>query len=158
MSERPQRARIIAAAISAGIVLAVLSSTGGSRSPGRGPRDLIFEELVPAMRQGNVRRYLNCFAPELRAELQRAAETDGREKFRAALLAQNARVTGVSVSDEEMTGDRATLRLEWCYQTDSDVQTAVLVRHGGRWRIASLTAVQRSSMPIPYGTKVVPGL
>lgn len=160
MTEQQRLARGIALVVSVGVIVLalVLAGPGGGSGGRTSPTDLIYDDLVAAMRQGNVKRYLACFDTQLRAELQTAAQTDGMGKFRESLRQQNQRVTGVAVSNESITGDEAALRLEWVYQTDSDVQQVSLRKVNGRWQISAITTVQRAALPVPYGTEVFPGL
>lgn len=156
------RARLIATAV-LGLVLLAVIAIAPDRSPrpsGETPEQHLAGELydgvVAATRDGDVRRYLACFAEPLRGELAAAVSSQGRAAFAESLRRfYRTPVTGVAVSEQQIDGDRATARLEWVYRDDSDVQMVSLVRERGRWLIAELSGKTRIELDLPWGTPVL---
>ncbi|MCC7494185.1 MAG: hypothetical protein IT204_17635 [Fimbriimonadaceae bacterium] len=143
------------------VALAVGTRGSGPRPrPGASPTEevsnAIYDGLVAAMRQGQVRLYLASFGDPLRAELA-AAATD-RRALAAQLREFSSRVTGVAVSKVEVLDGEAAARVEWVYRDDADVQQLRLRKQGGRWLVVGLEPLRRAKLPVPYGTEVIPGL
>ncbi len=156
------RGRLIATAVLGLVLLAVIAFAPeqAPRPRGETPEQRLASELydglVAATRDGDVRRYIACFAEPLRGELAAAVRSQGRAAFAESLRRfYRTPVTGVAVSEQQIDDDQATARLEWVYRNDSDVQTVRLVRERGRWLITELSGKTRIELDLPWGTPVL---
>ena len=135
------------------------AGAGGDGTPDGAIKDLVYDGLVASMRNGNVKAYLACFDDNLRVKLNEAVKQQGKQAFADELKASNAKVTGVAVSNVQVLNDRASARVEWISGQDYiDAQTMRFERQTNSWKITAIEAMNRSKMPVPYGTEVVPGL
>jgi len=118
------------------------------------------EEIVYAMfdaaKTGQIRKYLNCFAPELRKELDQRRRDQGNSAFRRYLVERSQPVKGIALSEKQLGPDSGTVQVEWVYQDRNEAQTVSLTKLGREWKIAALTEGQREEQPVPYGTPAYP--
>jgi hypothetical protein len=118
------------------------------------------EEIVYAMfdaaKTGQIRKYLNCFAPELRKELDQRRRDQGNGAFKRYLVERSQPVKGIALSEKQLGKESGTVQVEWVYQDRNEVQTVSLRKIGRDWKIAALTEGQRQEQLVPYGTPAYP--
>jgi hypothetical protein len=110
--------------------------------------------VADASRAGDVRAYLNCFDATLRQNLEKTAAEMGEQKFGEYLKRLNEEITGIAVSDVELTGpDTAKLRVEFVSRGKNEAQQHHLKLSNGIWKIDSVDEAERIKTLIPYGAE-----
>ena len=119
------------------------------------PQDIIYE-MFDAAKAGNIRKYLNCFAPDLRKALDQRRRDQGNAAFREYLKDRSVPVTGIALSNDRFGESSGTVEVEWVHREWKEVQTVTLRRIGGAWRVARLSEARREKLIVPYGTPAYP--
>lgn len=118
------------------------------------PQNAVYA-MLDAARDGDVKRYLDCYTGQMENALQRAVAESGERKFAAYLKETNAAIKGVAVMPPETVSEREVkLRVEYVYQDRNEVQTLYLEKAGNAWKIARLETAERIKTLVPYGTPV----
>ena len=122
------------------------------------PQDAIYAMLGFA-RAGDVKAYLASYTGPMQAALRQSiSESTGAESTESAfakyLKDSQSVLKGVAVSEPEITGAEARVRVEYIYEDRNEVQIMYLERAGGVWKIARTEGDERIKTPIPYGTPV----
>ncbi|MBM4044138.1 MAG: hypothetical protein FJ279_03420 [Planctomycetes bacterium] len=118
------------------------------------PEDPVWA-MFQAAKDGNVQAYLNCFADEIRARLDREAQEMRPERFGGYLRQGSKDVLGIAVSDlEKLREDEARMRVELTFRDRNEVQKFAVRKLRNGWKIKDMTEAQRVKPVIPYGTKV----
>jgi hypothetical protein len=108
--------------------------------------------MSDAARVGDVEAYLNCFDGELRRNLEKTVVEMSELKFGEYLKRLNEEITGIAVSDLELTGEAAAnLRVEFVYRGKNEAQQHYLVLRDGAWKIDRVDESERIKTLIPYG-------
>jgi hypothetical protein len=119
------------------------------------PESVIWR-MSDAARAGDVEAYLSCFDGELRQKLEKTAAEMGERKFSEYLKRLNDEITGIAVSDLELTGETgASLRVEFVYSGRNEAQRHHLVLREGLWKIERVDGSERIKTLIPYGAVVI---
>jgi len=124
----------------------------------------VVQRLFEAARRGDTQQYLSCFAGALRRKLDSTASEVGRAQFGQNLRARYAGLTGLAVTriasntpdSAPVSASGITLRIETVYRERNEVQDYRLKRSFSGWRIVRISPGQSVTMPIKYGTPVVP--
>jgi hypothetical protein len=128
------------------------SRTAGTGYDAAKPESVIWR-MSDAARAGDVQAYLNCFDGELRRNLEKTAAEMGEPKFGAYLKRLNEEITGIAVSDLDLTGEAgAKLRVEFVYRGKNEAQLHHLVLRDGAWKIDRVDESERIKTLIPYGS------
>jgi hypothetical protein len=160
VAKRKRLAGVAVTALVMALAVVVARRRGDSPPAGTsGKPDECVAAAVAAAERGDVAAYLDCFTGELRGQL--AAESAASRpagRFADSLRASVAGMKASVVSGlEEMGGGEAELRWERVYARYNEVYRVRLRRvGGGRWKIAALERIARSTPEIPYGTPVFP--
>jgi len=110
--------------------------------------------MADAARAGDVRAYLNCFDGPLRQNLEKTAAEMGEQKFGEYLRRLNDEITGIAVSDLELTGEAsARLRVEFVSRGKNEAQPHYLRLSDGGWKIERVGEAERIKTLVPYGTQ-----
>lgn len=111
--------------------------------------------LLAAEERGDSRAYLECFCLARREELEALWKDRQRSQVEAELRGRFAGVVGRAITDLKFADtEHAKLVLERISKDRTERQHVQLVRDGGRWRIAALSAPDWQTPDIPYGTPV----
>jgi len=119
------------------------------------PEEILYE-MFEAAKSGQVRKYLKCFGPELRVELEQRQRDQGKSAFRQYLIDWCQPVKGIALSDKAFEDDRGSVKVEWVFGDHNEEQVATLRKLNGAWRITGLTEGQRREQLVPYGTPAYP--
>ena len=124
----------------------------------------VVQRMFDAARRGDARQYLTCFTGALRRRLDSVASEAGRRQFSRDLRARYARVMGVAItrltsntpdsSPARRTG--IALRVETLYRARNEVQEYRVQHLLTGWRIVRIGPARSVTMPIKYGTPVIP--
>jgi hypothetical protein len=115
------------------------------------PESVIWR-MSDAARTGDVEAYLSCFDGELRRNLEKVVAEMGGSQFSGYLKRLNEEVTGIAVSDLELTGEAgANLRVEFVYRGKNEAQGHHLILRDGVWKIDRVGESERVKTLIPYG-------
>jgi hypothetical protein len=118
------------------------------------PQDTIYA-MLDAAREGNVKKYLDCYAGQMLASLRQALAETGDRKFAQYLQDSNAAIKGVAVMEPQALTDREVkVRVEYVYQDRNEAQTMYLEKDGPAWKITRVEGVERVKTLVPYGTPV----
>lgn len=118
------------------------------------PQDTIYA-MLDAAREGNVKKYLDCYAGQMLASLRQALAEMGDRKFSQYLQDSNAAIKGVAVMEPQALTDREVkVRVEYVYQDRNEAQTMYLEKDGPGWKITRVEGVERIKTLVPYGTPV----
>jgi hypothetical protein len=140
--------------IGAGVWVTARNRPSGLSSSAASPEDAI-QAMLDASRRGDSRAYLDCFAGEMRPQLESTRQQMGEGRFREYLVESQAAVMGVATSRlPEAQADRARCEVEFVLKDKNQRQTVELRNDGGRWRIESMSQAVYVKPVIPYGTKV----
>lgn len=153
-----QHVAAIITAIGVGGLFLVISWRGGMPK-GLQRKEMKAEDVVfalfEAMRNGDVRAYMNCLGGEAYERMARALREMGDKNFRAYLKRMHSEVKGVATSeDQRISRNELILRVEIVFEERNEVQRYRLRRIGGQWKIIRMGASQYIKPPIPYGTPV----
>jgi len=108
--------------------------------------------MSDAARAGDAQAYLNCFDGGLRRNLEKTVAEMGERKFGEYLKRLNEEITGIAVSDLDLTGGAgAKLRVEFVYRGKNEAQQHHLVLRDGAWKIDRVDESERIKTLIPYG-------
>ncbi|MFN0119076.1 MAG: hypothetical protein ACKV2V_01090 [Blastocatellia bacterium] len=133
--------------------LSVSSLTRTSDEPA-GPEEVIWR-MSDAARAGDVRAYADCFSGQLHQRLQKTMAEMGEDAFRQYLQKMNNDITGIAVSDEELSGaETAKLRVEFVYRGRNEAQIHHFRMAGGQWKIEATDDPENVRALVPYGTAV----
>ena len=114
--------------------------------------------MFEAAREGEVRKYLDCFDGALAESLQRAAAERGEAGFARYLRESNAPVKGIAVEEPQVAaGGEVKVRVELVYAGRNEAQFYYLTKTGDRWRISRLNAAEPVETLVPYGAPAVDG-
>jgi hypothetical protein len=110
--------------------------------------------MADASRAGDVRTYLNCFKGPLRQNLEKTATEMGEQRFGEYLKQLNKEITGIAVSDLELTGPAtAKLRVEFVSHGKNEAQQHHLRLDNGVWKIDRMDEAERIKTLVPYGAE-----
>jgi hypothetical protein len=114
--------------------------------------DAVIWAMVRACREGDSRRYLDCFAGKLRERLAKVEQEQGARSFSASLRRMIAPVKGVAVFEPER-GEQGDWRVvaEFVFADRTERQTFHVRQVGGVWKIVSIEAARPVPVLIPYG-------
>jgi hypothetical protein len=143
--KRPNRATIATLLVIAGLLaLAILRRRPQAPTV---PQDAIYA-MLDAARAGDTSKYLAQYSGPLAAQLKQSVTP-------AYLKSSNAEIKGVSLSEPQfVSGQEASVRLEYIYQDRNEIQTVYLERVSGAWKIARVDSAERIPTLVPYGTPV----
>ena len=115
------------------------------------PESVIWR-MSDAVRAGDAQAYLNCFDGDLRRKLGKTVDEMGERKFGEYLKRLNDEITGIAVSDLDLTGEAgAKLRVEFVYRGKNEAQRHHLTLRDGVWKIDHVDESERVKTLIPYG-------
>ncbi|NOX56586.1 MAG: hypothetical protein GXP27_19510 [Planctomycetes bacterium] len=146
----------LAVAIVAGVAVLVRRNPPAS-SPlsDEDQMDDCITQMLQAAQQGDVQRYLDCFAGDLRAKLAARLEKGNPEAAAAELRSGQAELKSYVTTDwRRVSEDEATLILERVYKDYNERHRVRLRRKRGAWKIVELTPLESFAPEIPYGTPV----
>lgn len=109
--------------------------------------------MVKACRDGDIGRYLDCFAGELRKRLEKTVQEKGEQRFRDYLRQLISSVKGIAVlppQRDEQGNWRVPTEFVFADRTES--QTYRVRQVDGQWQIVSVETARRVPVLIPYGT------
>ncbi len=111
--------------------------------------------MVKACREGDVSRYLDCFAGALRKRLEKVRQEQGEKRFRDYLRQLIAPVKGIAVLSpkHDEYGDWR-VPTEFVFADRTERQTYLVRQIDGQWRIVSVETAKQVPVLIPYGTPV----
>jgi hypothetical protein len=119
------------------------------------PQDAIYQAL-DAIREGNMRKYLDAHTPVMQASLARAAAESGEVRLMQALQAKNAALKGVAVqAPQRFSESEIKVKVEYIFADRNEAQIYSLERATDRWKIARTDAAERVETSVPYGTPVM---
>ena len=150
--------RIVAALLTIVIVVGIVRWKAAEAPPTRlspSPRDCV-QSMFEAASQGNLERYLSCFAAGERERLSREFAGQSAAAASESLRRSVADLKGWALLDPptESPTDFCSLTVEWVYATRVDRQRLELQRDVDGWRIVRADRVQPAQPSIPYGTPV----
>jgi hypothetical protein len=139
-------------------MLLLLAAVFGPRERVNDTPEKCLDQMFQAMKAGDVPKYLDCFAGELRDQLESTVRTQGTAGFANYLKETAGPVKGRALFGAEYaSADRAQLKVDRVYESRMwEYQNYRLDRRSGAWRIYSLDPVQLHEPPIPYGTPAFP--
>jgi hypothetical protein len=146
-----------AALLILGTVLVVARNRGVERrSPStEDSPEACIARLLTAEKSGDSRAYLDCFALSQKKKLEMVWQGQSQSQIAVDLCNQSAGLLGQAVTDVKFTdSDHAGLVLERIHKDYALRQDVELARDGGRWRITGLSAPERQTPAVPYGTPV----
>jgi len=108
--------------------------------------------MLDAARSGEVARYLDHFAAPAIDEFRQQIRESGESAFAKYLREANARIEGIAVTEPEIAGNAAVIRVEYVYSDRTVTQQLSLTKQADRWRIERADGEERTSMPVPFGT------
>jgi hypothetical protein len=108
--------------------------------------------MADAARAGDVEAYLNCFAGELRRNLEKTGAEMGWPQFGVYLKRRTEEITGIAVSGFKRTGEAgANLRVEFVYRGKNEAQEHHLILRDSVWKITRVGESELVKALIPYG-------
>jgi len=110
--------------------------------------------MLEASKAGNIAAYLDCYEGDLQARLKNLCAEKGRQEFQNYLKRLMTPVKGIAQTRERDEGDRVQIKVEYIFQDRNEVQTFLLGKIGGGWKILTVSEAQRVPTIIPYGTEV----
>jgi len=117
--------------------------------------DAVIWAMVRACREGDSRRYLDCFAGKLRERLEKVAQEQGDHAFSTSLRQMIAPVKGITVFEPKKDGQGDwRIVAEFVFADRTERQTFHVRQVGGVWKIVSIEAARPVPVLIPYGTPV----
>ncbi|MFA0761813.1 MAG: hypothetical protein HZLCBSQH_001923 [Candidatus Fervidibacterota bacterium] len=117
--------------------------------------DAVIWAMVRACREGDSRRYLDCFAGKLRERLEKVAQEQGDHAFSTSLWQMIAPVKGITVFEPKKDGQGDwRIVAEFVFADRTERQTFHVRQVGGVWKIVSIEAARPVPVLIPYGTPV----
>jgi len=117
--------------------------------------DAVIWAMVQACREGDSRRYLDCFAGKLRERLEKVAQEQGDHAFSTSLRQMIAPVKGITVFEPKKDGQGDwRIVAEFVFADRTERQTFHVRQVGGVWKIVSIEAARPVPVLIPYGTPV----
>lgn len=122
------------------------------------PEETVYRSFEAA-ETGNVKGYMECFTEPLASDLEASERESGREQFRGSIQKRARELTGIVISqpgEGAADSDTAILTVELVFADRNEVHQYRLVRRRRQWRIADISGGETVTMPIPYGTPVVP--
>jgi hypothetical protein len=112
--------------------------------------------LLAAEQRGDVRAFLDCFAPSRRTKLETLWQGRSQSRIAAEVQSQSVGMVGRAVTEVTFPDpDHARLVLERIHKEHTLRQRIEFVRTDGHWQIADLSAPEHETPAIPYGTPVV---
>ncbi len=150
--------RIVAGILTLVAVVAIFRWKSGEPTSGltlSSPEECV-QRMFESLSQGDVQRYLSCFAEPERERLAREVAGQSASSASDALRRSVADVKGWALLDPPAANQSAScsLTVEWVYATRVDRQRLELRRDSDGWRIARVEQVRPGQPPIPYGTPV----
>lgn len=116
------------------------------------PQDAIYA-MLDAAREGNVKKYLASYSGQMEASLQQAVKES--QDFGRYLKDSNAAIKGVAIMEpEQVTNNEVKARVEYVFQDRNEVQSMVLDKIAGGWKIVRVDSAERVKTLVPYGTPV----
>lgn len=120
----------------------------------RQPQDAIYE-MLDAVREGNLPKYLEAHTGAMEASLRRAAAEIGEARLLESLQKKNSPLKGVAIEEPESLSERdSKARVEYVFANRNEVQIVYLEKTGDRWKIARVENAQQVETVVPYGTPV----
>jgi hypothetical protein len=147
---------IVTLVLLAGILVAAVLRRDRTRSPAPGatPRDTIYQ-MLDAARAGDPAAYVSHYTGAMETQLKQAIAEKSEAGFKQYLLASNAEIKGVALTEPKLLSDtEAEVSVEFVYQDRNETQRMVLEKRGDRWRIARVDGAERIKTLVPYGTPV----
>lgn len=118
------------------------------------PQDAVYA-MLDAARAGDVRSYRESFAGSQAQAVSQALGESTEEQFAAYLKRSHADIKGIAMMEPRTVNDQEVrVRVEYVFADRNEAQEMVLVRAGGRWKIASMAGAERVPTTVPYGTPV----
>ena len=150
--------RVVAALCTLVIVAGIVRWKSSDIAPAQSapsPRDCV-QTMFEAASQGNLERYLACFAAGERERLSREFAGQSAAAASEGLRRSVADLKGWALLDPpaETSTDFCSLTVEWVYATRVDRQRLELERDADGWRIVRAERVQPVQPSTPYGTPV----
>lgn len=156
MSVNRRRAQIATVLLLAGLLGLAVARRGrtaaATSAKEQTPQDAIYT-MLDAARDGNVDRYLASYTGQMQASLRQAiVESSDFSKY---LKQSNAAIKGVAIMEPRQTSDdEVEARVEFVFQDRNEVQSMVLRRATGAWKIERVDSAERVKTLVPYGTPV----
>jgi hypothetical protein len=120
------------------------------------PENLIWT-VIEAAQSGDVDTYLDCFAGDLRTQLDHTVLELTPAGFSDYLRSSSEPLTGVAVYDVVVgDDDGASLTVEYVYRDATERQGMRLDLGRGGWKIVDLDRSKRAKPLIPYGSPAAP--
>ncbi len=149
------KARIATTLLVAAVVgFGIWKKSGGTRAPAADqPQDAVYA-MLDAAHSGDVKRYLAAHSGSMEASLRQVMSESSERDFATYLRNSNAALKGVAISDAQIDGTTAALRVEYVYQDRNETQTMYLEKGAAGWKIFRTDSDQRVKTLVPYGTPV----
>lgn len=111
--------------------------------------------MLKAAAAGDADRYMDCFAGNLRQQLEKRLARETRDRFAAELKTAEGELKNYVTSEWRFPADdEATFHLERIYSQFHERHTVRMRRLRTGWKIVELSPLDRFSPEIPYGTPV----
>ena len=119
----------------------------------------VIRSCFAAAKAGDSRAYFSCFGQDLLKQLRGARHESGEAIFSQGLRERAERTLGLAYSRRDDASDDiqvAVFEVETVFAERNERQEYRLQRTRGRWRITDIGPATSLTMPVPYGTPVVP--
>lgn len=117
--------------------------------------DAVIWVMVQACREGDARRYLDCFAGKLWERLAKVAQEQGDRAFSTSLRQMIAPVKGIAVFEPKRDGQGDwRIVAEFVFADRTERQTFRVRQVGDAWKIVGVESARPVPVLIPYGTPV----
>ena len=111
--------------------------------------------MLAESRAANLQGYLDCFAGNLRTQMELAFGGMTPEQSAGFLRESASRIKGVALHDlRKSSENEATVVADYVYQDRNDRQRLTLGFDGKSWRIVSAESSKRIQPLVPYGQAV----
>ena len=117
------------------------------------PQDAVYA-MLNAARAGDVKAYLASYSGPMESALRQSLAETTEPGFAKYLRDSNAAIKGIVVSDPQITGLEAKVRVEYVYQDRNEAQIMYLEKTLDGWKISRANSDEPVKAPIPYGTPV----
>ena len=154
---RERRAQLVTLAVLLAALGAGLARKTAWRLPAatarQDPQDAVYA-MLNAARAGDVKAYLASYSGPMESALRQSLAETTEPGFAKYLRDSNAAIKGIVVSDPQITGLEAKVRVEYIYQDRNEAQIMYLEKSPAGWKISRANSDEPVKAPIPYGTPV----
>ena len=155
--KKDRKAQILTVAVLLAALGIGLARKTGWRVPesqtGTSPQDAIYA-MLGAARAGNVKAYLASYTGQMETALRQTLAETTEPGFAKYLRDSNAAIKGTAISDPQITGLEAKVRVEYIYQDRNEAQMVYLEKGPNGWKISRADSDEPVKTLIPYGTPV----